>query len=71
MKAMHIQTTRFTLRPYRKSDLESMVMHINDKAIAGNTLTIPYPYAMKDAEQWYRQFRKMMRRKKTTESLSP
>jgi ribosomal-protein-alanine N-acetyltransferase len=63
MKKIIIRTPRFTLRPYRKSDLESIVKHINDKAIAGNTLTIPYPYTMKDAEEWYRKFRKMMRRK--------
>jgi [ribosomal protein S5]-alanine N-acetyltransferase len=60
---MIIKAIRFTLRPYRKSDLPSMVKHINDKAIAGNTLTIPYPYTMKEAEEWYMRFRKMMRRK--------
>jgi [ribosomal protein S5]-alanine N-acetyltransferase len=59
-----IQTKRFVLRPYRKSDLESMVKHINDKEIAGNTLTIPYPYSLKDAEDWYGRFRKMMRKKR-------
>jgi [ribosomal protein S5]-alanine N-acetyltransferase len=60
---MLIQTKRFTLRPYRKSDLPSMVKHINDRAIAGRTLTIPYPYTMKDAKDWYRRFRNIMRRK--------
>ena len=58
-----IITPRFTLRPFRKSDLPSIVKHINNKSIAGNTLTIPYPYTMKDAEEWYARFRKMMRRK--------
>jgi [ribosomal protein S5]-alanine N-acetyltransferase len=62
-QTMLIKTAHFTLRPYRKSDLESMVKHINDKEIAGNTLTIPYPYTMKDAEDWYGRFRKMMRKK--------
>jgi ribosomal-protein-alanine N-acetyltransferase len=58
-----IKAKRFTLRPYRKRDLPSIVKHINDKAIAGNTLTIPYPYTMKDAEEWYRRVRNRARRK--------
>ncbi len=60
---MLIKTKRFTLRPYRKSDLESMVKHINDKAIAGYTLTIPYPYTMKDARNWWERYKKMMRKR--------
>jgi [ribosomal protein S5]-alanine N-acetyltransferase len=59
-----ILTPRFTLRPFRKSDLRSMVKHINDRSIAGNTLTIPNPYTLKDAEDWFRRFRNIMRRKK-------
>lgn len=60
---VQIVTPRFILRPYCKRDLPSMVKHISDKAIAGPTLTIPYPYTMKDAEDWYRRFRNIMRRK--------
>jgi len=61
---MVIQSKRFTLRPFRKSDLPSMVKHINDKLIAARTdAPIPYPYTMKDAEQWYRKVRNRARRK--------
>jgi ribosomal-protein-alanine N-acetyltransferase len=55
------RTPRFTLRPYRKSDLPSMVKHINDKAIARYILTIPYPYTMKDAEKWYREITRIQK----------
>ena len=61
---MIIHTSRFTLRPYRKSDLESLVRHINDKTIARNTLSIPYPYTIKDAREWYRKTRNVARQKK-------
>jgi ribosomal-protein-alanine N-acetyltransferase len=60
---MIIKTKRFTIRPYRKGDLKSMVKHINDTEIARNTLTIPYPYTMKDAERWYGRYRNIIRRK--------
>jgi [ribosomal protein S5]-alanine N-acetyltransferase len=61
---MLIKTKRFTLRPFRKSDLPSIVKHINDKLIAARTdAPIPYPYTMKDAEQWYRKVRNRARRK--------
>jgi [ribosomal protein S5]-alanine N-acetyltransferase len=61
---MIIKTARFTLRPFRKSDLPSFVKHINDKTIAARTdAPIPYPYTMKDAEQWYRKMRNRARKK--------
>jgi len=61
---MIIKTKHFTLRPYRKSDLESIARHINDRAISRNTLSIPYPYSLKDAKEWYRKMRNAARRKK-------
>jgi ribosomal-protein-alanine N-acetyltransferase len=61
---MVIQTKRFILRPYCKRDLPSIVKHINDrKIIRDMMLTIPYPYTMRDAEEEYRRFRNIMRRK--------
>lgn len=49
---MLIKTKKFILRPYRKSDAASLAKNINDKGIERNTLTIPYPYKLKDARQW-------------------
>jgi len=61
---MLIKTKQFTLRPYRKSDLESIVRHINDWAIIRNMLSIPYPYTIENAREWYRQTLKFARKKK-------
>ena len=47
-----LQGHGFILRPYRKGDELSLQEHINDREIAHNTLTIPYPYTLKDAKQW-------------------
>ena len=58
-----IKTKGILLRPFRKSDLESIVKHINDKTIAARTNAIPYPYTMKHAERWYRMIRNRARRK--------
>jgi ribosomal-protein-alanine N-acetyltransferase len=59
-----IQTKRFTLRPFCKRDLPSVVKHINDRLIVARTdAPIPYPYSMKDAEDWYRRIRNRARRK--------
>lgn len=47
-----IKSKKFILRPHRKSDEKAVVKCVNDKTIAKNTLTIPYPYALKDAKKW-------------------
>jgi [ribosomal protein S5]-alanine N-acetyltransferase len=47
-----IKTKDFVLRQYRKSDVDSLVNHINHKEIARNTLTVPYPYNQKDGIFW-------------------
>jgi ribosomal-protein-alanine N-acetyltransferase len=63
-KLIIIRTPRFTLRPFRKRDLPSFVKNINDKLIAARTdAPIPYPYTMKDAEDWYRRIRNRARKK--------
>lgn len=61
---MLIKTKQFTLRPIRKGDLESIARHINDWAIVRNMLSIPYPYTIKDAREWYRKTRNVARQKK-------
>ena len=47
-----IKTKRFILRPPQKSDAGSLAKNINDKEIARNTISIPYPYKPKDARRW-------------------
>jgi len=53
-----IKGRNYTLRPYRKGDEESLQKNINDKEITRNTLTVPYPYTMKDARWWIRNAHK-------------
>jgi RimJ/RimL family protein N-acetyltransferase len=64
MKAVIIRTKHFTLRPIRKGDLESIARHIDDCAIVRNMLSIPFPYTIKDAREWYRKTRNVARQKK-------
>lgn len=49
-----IKTKKFILRPFKMSDVKGVVEAVNNKIIARNTLTIPYPYALKDAKWWLR-----------------
>ncbi len=64
MRMAIINTKRFSLRAFRKRDLPSVVKHINDRLISARTdAPIPYPYTMKDAEDWYRMIRNRARRK--------
>lgn len=62
-----IKTKYFTLRPLRKSDAKTITRNINDKTIAHNLLSLPYPYTIDDAYDWLRRVRNVARRKKRTE----
>ena len=45
--------TTFTLRPWRDTDIPSLVKYANNRAISRNMRNIfPYPYTQKDAEWW-------------------
>ncbi len=61
-----LKGSQFTLRPFRMSDLESLVEHINDRTIARYTLRIPYPYTSLDGKDF---LRKQTQRHKKKESL--
>ncbi len=50
--AVILRSRRFVLRPFRKGDEESLRKNIDDKDIARFTITVPYPYRMKNARQW-------------------
>lgn len=45
-------TKKFTLRPFKKTDAKNIAKYINDQTIYNNTLRIPYPYKLKDANEW-------------------
>ncbi|MFH0969175.1 MAG: GNAT family N-acetyltransferase [Patescibacteria group bacterium] len=50
-----IKTKKFILRPFKMSDAKGVVKAINNRTIARNTLTIPYPYKLKDAKEWLKK----------------
>jgi len=64
MKPPVFKTKQFRLRPFYLKDAESLVKHINDKSIARYTLTIPYPYYLKDAYYWLKKVEKRKKSKK-------
>jgi RimJ/RimL family protein N-acetyltransferase len=47
-----LETERLTLRAPRPEDARAIAHLVNDRRIAVNTARIPYPYGLKDAEQF-------------------
>ncbi len=47
-----LQTTRLLLRPFTPDDAPTVQQLINNREIASNTLSIPYPYENGMAAQW-------------------
>ena len=45
-----LETERLLLRAPRETDAKAVAASINDRRIAENTLRIPHPYALKDAQ---------------------
>lgn len=41
-----------SISPFKENDVEQLALRIDDKRIADNTLTIPYPYRVSDAEMF-------------------
>ncbi len=52
---MIIRTKQFILRPFRQGDEAALVRYLNNRTIYRNTLRIPYPYRMRDAQEWIRK----------------
>jgi len=50
------------LAPIEKEDLETLVLHLNDLELYRNTLSIPHPYTMNDAINYFRQVRNFERK---------
>lgn len=62
LKANYILNQNITITEVRITDAQSIVNHINDREIYENTLTIPFPYTLKDAKIFVsicRKFEKM------------
>jgi RimJ/RimL family protein N-acetyltransferase len=47
-----IQTERLILRPFEAADAPRVAALCGDREIAANTLLIPHPYSLGDAESW-------------------
>lgn len=60
----NIQAKEFLLRPYKKDDEFSLQKNINNKKIYNGTLTLPYPYTIKDAREWIDKNLKEAKKKK-------
>lgn len=61
---MIIKTKKFVLRPFRKGDELSLQKNINNKKIARNLATVPYPYTVKMAKEWIAKNIKEAKKKK-------
>ena len=47
-----LETERLVLRAPRFEDIKQVAKLANDRRVAENTLAIPHPYGVKDAEAW-------------------
>lgn len=47
-----LTTKRLHLRRPLIKDVPALALHLNNRVISDNTLTIPFPYAKSDAVQW-------------------
>jgi RimJ/RimL family protein N-acetyltransferase len=61
-----IKSKYFLLRPFKKGDEESLAKNINNKKIYQNTLSIPYPYTLKNAKDWINKNLKEIKKRKPT-----
>jgi len=58
-----IESKKFTLRPFRMSDADSIRKHANDKSVSRNLASLPHPYTKKDASFWIGKQVKLQRQK--------
>ena len=47
-----LRTERLLLKPFSLQDAEALAFRANDKRIARHTRSLPYPYAVHDAQNW-------------------
>jgi ribosomal-protein-alanine N-acetyltransferase len=48
-----LETARLRLRPYRNADIAELLPLIGTREVAATTLRIPYPYAERDARDFF------------------
>jgi RimJ/RimL family protein N-acetyltransferase len=59
-----IKSEYFILRSFKKGDARAIAKNVNNKKIYRNTLHIPYPYTLKDANNWLAKILKEAKKKK-------
>ena len=47
-----LNSKKFILRPYRKSDLISLVKNLDNKKVSRYMSKVPFPYKIKDGKKW-------------------
>src|SRR3989344_8861124 len=52
MKIPIIKSKKFTLRPFKKGDEESLAKNVNNKKIHKMVSNIQYPYSLENAKKW-------------------
>lgn len=63
MKQPIIKTKHFILRPFKKSDAKSIAENLNNKIISRYISNIPYPYKLKDADDFIKKSIRARRKK--------
>lgn len=61
---LKLKGRRIVLRPLKMSDAKDIYLNIQDKRIAENTLSIPWPYKLKDAKNFILKAQKTLGQRK-------
>lgn len=64
MKLPEIKKKKFTLRPFKESDVDFLQERMNNEEVVRNMSLINYPYTKKDAEEWVEKNLKTYQQKK-------
>lgn len=64
IKDLKLEGERIILRPLKTSDAKDIYLNIQDKRIAENTLRIPWPYKLWDAQIFIKKAQKSYRKKR-------
>ena len=60
---LNLKGRRILLRPLKSSDAKDIYLNIQDKIISKNTLEIPWPYRLDDAQNFIQKTKKSLERK--------
>ena len=74
MKIPIIKSKKFTLRPFKKGDEESLAKNVNNKKIHKMVSNIQYPYSLENAKKWIKfnlnEYKKENHRSKNNHKLN-